>query len=103
MSPTKRRGIRAGLEVCRTMECWAGKLRGEACPPCWANAGVYKQASDSHCNLAHSLRPPALAFVRLWKHLLLVGMVSGLGSPEGTGGHRHFSVGSREERSGEKK
>lgn len=51
-SPTKKRGIRVGLEVCRTMECWAGKLRGEACPPCWANAGVYKQASDSHCNLA---------------------------------------------------
>lgn len=36
----------------------------------------------------------------LWRHVLLIGMVSDLGSAGSAGGH--FSLGSREENSGEK-
>lgn len=50
--PAKQTGIRAGFKLCGATECWAGKLRQEACPPSWADPGVHMQASDSYDTLA---------------------------------------------------
>lgn len=50
--PTRQKGVSWLGSVHGAMERWAGKLRQEPCPPCWAEPGGHRQASDSLGDLA---------------------------------------------------